>query len=179
MTAPCSTKAPASSLPESSGTGAVRSVLTVPYPLITAPVAFVTIDLTSPILGDHSRAYETASPGRFQGSMPQPPKRRFHYRQVWHIHPNIVGKSVSTRRAMPATSKSNYCQGRERLTGNRVETIAILTAALLTVTVASRASADEVMRWNEIATKATSRPILTRSPRVASWRCCTLQFTMP
>ena len=56
---------------------------------------------------------------------------------------------------MPATSRSNYCQGRKRLTVRSVETIAVISAALLTITIASRASADEVTRWNEIATKAT------------------------
>jgi hypothetical protein len=56
---------------------------------------------------------------------------------------------------MPSTSKSNYCQGGKRLTVRSVETIAILTAALLTITVASKASADEVTRWNQVATDAT------------------------
>jgi hypothetical protein len=56
---------------------------------------------------------------------------------------------------MPSTSKSNYCQNGKRLTVRSVETIAILTAALLTITVASKASADEVTRWNQVATDAT------------------------
>jgi hypothetical protein len=56
---------------------------------------------------------------------------------------------------MPAISRSIYCQSRKRLTVRSVETIAVISAAFLTITIASRASADEVTRWNEIATKAT------------------------
>ena len=58
---------------------------------------------------------------------------------------------------MPSTSKSNYCQGGKRLTVRSVETIAVLTATLLTIVVASRASADEVTRWNQIATDAAAK----------------------
>ena len=57
---------------------------------------------------------------------------------------------------MPSASKSNYRQRGKRLTVRSIETIAALTAVLLTITVASRASADEVTRWNQIATDASA-----------------------
>ena len=57
---------------------------------------------------------------------------------------------------MPSASKSNYRQRGKRLTVRSIETIAALTAVLLPITVASRASADEVTRWNQIATDASA-----------------------
>jgi YHS domain-containing protein len=56
---------------------------------------------------------------------------------------------------MPSTSNSNYRQGGKRLTVRLLETIVVLTATLLTIAIASRASADEVTRWNQVATDAT------------------------
>jgi membrane-associated phospholipid phosphatase len=50
----------------------------------------------------------------------------------------------------------NYRLGGKRPTVRPVQTIATLAAALLAITVASRASADEVTRWNIIATDATA-----------------------
>jgi YHS domain-containing protein/membrane-associated phospholipid phosphatase len=46
--------------------------------------------------------------------------------------------------------------GGKSLTVRSVRTIATLAAALLTITVASRAWADEVTRWNQIATDAST-----------------------
>ena len=80
---------------------------------------------------------------------------------------------------MPSVSNSNYRLGATRLTIKSIGTNAMMAAALLVITVASRASADEVARWNQIATDATVWPKLTRSRKVASSRSCTLQFTMP
>ena len=57
---------------------------------------------------------------------------------------------------MPSVSNSNYRLGAKRLTIRSIGTIAILAAALLAITVASRASADEVTRWNKIATDASA-----------------------
>jgi hypothetical protein len=57
---------------------------------------------------------------------------------------------------MPSVSNSNYRLGGKRLTGRSVQTIAILAAALLAITVASKASGDEVTRWNQIATDAST-----------------------
>ena len=56
---------------------------------------------------------------------------------------------------MPSVSNSNYRLGGKRLMGKSVQTIATLAAALLAITVVSRASADEVTRWNKIATDAS------------------------
>jgi membrane-associated phospholipid phosphatase len=50
---------------------------------------------------------------------------------------------------MPSVSSSNYHLGAKRLT---IRSIAV---ALLAVTVVSRASVDEVARWNQLATDAT------------------------
>ena len=57
---------------------------------------------------------------------------------------------------MPSVSNFNYRLGGKRLTVRPVQTIATLAAALLAITVASRASADEVTRWNKIATDASA-----------------------
>jgi membrane-associated phospholipid phosphatase len=57
---------------------------------------------------------------------------------------------------MPSVSNFKYRLGGKRLTVRPVQTIATLAAALLAITVASRASADEVTRWNKIATDASA-----------------------
>ncbi len=57
---------------------------------------------------------------------------------------------------MPSVSNFTYHLGGRGLTARSVQTIAILGAALLAITVASRAAADEVMRWNKIATDASA-----------------------
>ena len=51
---------------------------------------------------------------------------------------------------MPSISNSNYRLGAKRLT---IRSIAV--ALLLAVTVVGRASVDEVVRWNKVATDAT------------------------
>ena len=51
---------------------------------------------------------------------------------------------------MPSISNSNYRLGAKRLT-----TRSIAVALLLAVTVVGRASVDEVVRWNKVATDAT------------------------
>src|ERR1700745_4328004 len=55
---------------------------------------------------------------------------------------------------MPHLSNLNYRLSGKSLTVS-VQIIAILAAALLAITVASRASADAVTRWNQIATDAS------------------------
>jgi membrane-associated phospholipid phosphatase len=50
---------------------------------------------------------------------------------------------------MPPVSNSNYWVGAKRLT------IRSITVALLAITVVARASVDEVVRWNQVATDAT------------------------
>ena len=57
---------------------------------------------------------------------------------------------------MPSVSNSNYRLGAKRLTIRSIGTNAIIVAALLAITVAGRASVDEVARWNQIATDATT-----------------------
>ena len=67
---------------------------------------------------------------------------------------------------MPYLSNFNYRLGGKSLTVRSVQTIATLAAALLAITVANRASADEVTRWNQIATDASTvadtNPLLFR-----------------
>jgi membrane-associated phospholipid phosphatase len=57
---------------------------------------------------------------------------------------------------MPYFSNFNYRLGGKSLTVRSVGTIATLAVALLAITVASRASADQVTRWNQIATDAST-----------------------
>ena len=57
---------------------------------------------------------------------------------------------------MPSVSNSNYRLGAKRLTVKSVGINAIMAAALLAITVVGRASADEVTRWNQIATDASA-----------------------
>jgi YHS domain-containing protein/membrane-associated phospholipid phosphatase len=57
---------------------------------------------------------------------------------------------------MPSFSNFTYRLDGKSLTARSVQTMAILAAALLTITIASRASADEVTRWNQIATDAST-----------------------
>ena len=57
---------------------------------------------------------------------------------------------------MPYFSNFNYHLGGKGLAVRSVLTIATLAAALLAITVASRASADEVTRWDQIATDAST-----------------------
>ena len=57
---------------------------------------------------------------------------------------------------MPSVSNSNYRLGAKRLTIKSIGTNAMMAAALLVITVASRVSADEVTRWNKIATDASA-----------------------
>ena len=57
---------------------------------------------------------------------------------------------------MPFASNFNYRLGGKRRRVGSVQTIAALVAALLAITVASRASADEVTRWNQVATDASA-----------------------
>ena len=52
-------------------------------------------------------------------------------------------------------SFSNCIDGKS-LVVRSVQTIVILAAALLALIVANRASADEVTRWNQIATDAST-----------------------
>ena len=54
-------------------------------------------------------------------------------------------------------SFSNCLDGKS-LVVRSVQTIVILAAALLALIVANRASADEVTRWNQIATDASTLP---------------------
>jgi YHS domain-containing protein len=53
-------------------------------------------------------------------------------------------------------SSFNYRLGGKSLTLRSVQTIATLAAALVAITVARRAPADEVTRWNQIATDAST-----------------------
>ena len=80
---------------------------------------------------------------------------------------------------MPSASNSNYCFGAKRRTIRSIGIKAIMATALLAITVVGRASVDEVARWNQIATDATTAANTNPSPRVVSLRFCTLQFTMP
>ena len=57
---------------------------------------------------------------------------------------------------MPSVSDSNYRFGAKRPTVRSLGTKAIIAIALLAVTVVGRASVDEVTRWNQIATDATT-----------------------
>jgi len=57
---------------------------------------------------------------------------------------------------IPSVSNFNYHLGGKRLTARSLQTIATLAAALLVMTVASRVWADEVTRWNKIATDASA-----------------------
>ena len=59
---------------------------------------------------------------------------------------------------MPSVSNSNYRLGAKSLTIKSIGTNAMMAAALLVITVASRVSADEVTRWNKIATDASAVP---------------------
>src|SRR5271157_3174842 len=59
---------------------------------------------------------------------------------------------------MPYFSNLSYRLGAKILTVRSVQIIATLAAALLAMTVASGASADEVTRWNQIATDASTTP---------------------
>src|ERR1700724_700028 len=54
-------------------------------------------------------------------------------------------------------SFSNCLDGKS-LVVRSVQTIVILAAAMLALIVANRASADEVTRWNQIATDASTTP---------------------
>jgi hypothetical protein len=56
---------------------------------------------------------------------------------------------------VPSASNSNYRLGAERLTIKLVGINAMMAAALLAITVVGRASVDEVVRWNQVATDAT------------------------
>jgi hypothetical protein len=60
------------------------------------------------------------------------------------------------RRALPSVFNSNYRLGPKRLTVRSVQTNAMIAAVLLAITVTSRASVDEVTRWNQVATDATA-----------------------
>ena len=55
---------------------------------------------------------------------------------------------------MPSISNSNYRLGAKHLTVRWIR-INAMAAALLAITVAGRASVDEVARWNQVATDAT------------------------
>jgi hypothetical protein len=57
---------------------------------------------------------------------------------------------------MPSFSKFTYRLDGESPTVRSIQTMAILAAAMLAIIVASRASADQVTRWNQIATDATT-----------------------
>ena len=57
---------------------------------------------------------------------------------------------------MPSVSNSNYRLGAKRLTIKSIGTNVMMAGALLVITVASRVSADEVTRWNKIATDASA-----------------------
>ena len=57
---------------------------------------------------------------------------------------------------MPSAPDSNYCFGAKRPTIRSIGTKAIIAIALLAITVVGRASVDEVARWNQIATDATT-----------------------
>ena len=57
---------------------------------------------------------------------------------------------------MPSASNSNYCFGAKRRTIRSIGIKAIMAIALLAITVVGRASVDEVARWNQIATDATT-----------------------
>ena len=56
---------------------------------------------------------------------------------------------------MPSVFNSNYCLRAKRLTARSRQTVATIAVVLLATIVASRASVDEVTRWNQIATDAT------------------------
>ena len=57
---------------------------------------------------------------------------------------------------MPSASNSNYCFGAKLRTIRSIGIKAIMAIALLAITVVGRASVDEVARWNQIATDATT-----------------------
>ena len=58
---------------------------------------------------------------------------------------------------MPFVSNSNYRLGAKVLTTRSIGTNAIIVALLMAITIAgSKASVDEVVRWNQIATDATT-----------------------
>jgi membrane-associated phospholipid phosphatase len=57
---------------------------------------------------------------------------------------------------MPSFSKFTYRLDGESPTVRSIQTMAVLAAAMLAIIVASRASADQVTRWNQIATDATT-----------------------
>ena len=57
---------------------------------------------------------------------------------------------------MPYFSNLSYRIEGKGLAVRSIETIALVAAALLAIIVASRASADQVTRWNQIATDATT-----------------------
>jgi hypothetical protein len=81
-------------------------------------------------------------------------------------------------------SFSNCLDGKS-LVVRSVQTIVILAAALLALIVANRASADEVTRWNQIATDASTTPNtdpLTETRIFAILHVAihdAVQFTMP
>ena len=58
---------------------------------------------------------------------------------------------------MPFVSNSNYRLGAKVLTTRSIGTNAIIVALLMAITIAgSKASVDEVVRWNQIATDAAT-----------------------
>ena len=67
---------------------------------------------------------------------------------------------------MPSVSNSNYRFGAKRPTVRSIGIKAIMGTALLAVTVVGRASADEVTRWNKIATDASA--VANTNPLVES-----------
>ena len=67
---------------------------------------------------------------------------------------------------MPSVSNSNYRSGAKRPTVRSIGIKAIMGTALLAVTVVGRASADEVTRWNKIATDASA--VANTNPLVES-----------
>ena len=57
---------------------------------------------------------------------------------------------------MNSSSNSKYRSGAKRPTAGSRQTLAALATALLITTVATKASADEVTRWNQVATDASA-----------------------
>ena len=57
---------------------------------------------------------------------------------------------------MNSSSNSKYRPGAKRPTAGSRQTVAALATALLITTVATKASADEVTRWNQVATDASA-----------------------
>ena len=57
---------------------------------------------------------------------------------------------------MNSSSNSKYRSGAKRPTAGSRQTVAALATALLITTVATKASADEVTRWNQVATDASA-----------------------